>query len=66
MQMHLVDKFSLKCIGVGVEIPELYKPELAKLRYTAIGRFRLDKMSMRTATINIIELIANTMITINL
>ena len=57
METDLVDKFPLECIGVGVEIPELYKPELAKLRYTAIGRFRLDKMSMRTVTINMIELL---------
>ena len=41
MQMHLVDKFSLKCIGVGVEIPELDETKLAKLGDTAVGCFGL-------------------------
>ena len=42
MQTHLVDKFPLERIGVGVEIAELYEAELAKLGHTAVSRLRLN------------------------
>ena len=42
METHLVDKFPLECIGVGVEVPELDETKLAKLGYTAVSCLRLN------------------------
>ena len=42
MERDLVDKFPLECIGVRVEIPELYETKLAKLGDTAVSRLGLE------------------------
>ena len=42
METDLVDKFPLECIGVRVEIPELYETKLAKFGDTAVSRLGLE------------------------